>query len=55
MKKIHIFHTIVIAFIVLCFSVSFRLDNIIELFIFTFAILFATAYLFAVVIDQDKK
>lgn len=55
MKKLHIFHTLVIAFIVLCFSVSFKLDNLIELLIFTFALLFSVAYLFAIAIIKDKK
>jgi hypothetical protein len=55
MKKIHIFHTLVIAFIVLCFSISFKLDNLIELIIFTFALMFSVAYLFALAIIHDKK
>jgi hypothetical protein len=55
MKKIHIFHTLVIGFIVLCFLVSFKLDNLIELLIFTFALMFSVAYLFALAITSNKK
>ena len=55
MKKLHIFHTLIIVFVLICFFLSFRLDNLIELFIFAFAILFTTAYLFAVVITHNKK
>jgi hypothetical protein len=55
MKKIHLFHTLVIAFIVLCFSVSFTLDTFADLIIFTFGLLFSLAYLFALAIIHDKK
>jgi len=55
MKKINLLHTLVIAVIVLCFSVSFRLDNYAEIIIFTFAILFTIAYIISIVITSDTE